>query len=148
MTSPTTAPVTVSDDLYARLQHFYARHMQLLDDGDATGWASAFTDDGSFGQDTRPEPRRGREVIAERMRLNTARLAEQKLVRRHWVGNLTVTPVPDGTLRTRYYALVVDTPPGGPAALRLSTVCDDVLVPGDDGGWQVKSRYISHDGVG
>jgi hypothetical protein len=137
----------VPDTVYQQLQHFYARHMQQLDDGDADGWAGAFTEDGTFGQDTRPEPRRGRSVIAERMRLSAARLASEGLIRRHWVGNLTVTPGPDGSLLTRYYALVVDTPRGGPAALRLSTVCDDVLVPDGAGGWLVSARYIHHDGV-
>jgi SnoaL-like protein len=137
---------SVPDTVYQQLQHFYAQHMQQLDDGDAEGWAGAFTEDGTFGQDTRPEPRRGRAVIAERMRLSVARLAAEGLVRRHWVGNLTVRPGPDGTLLTRYYALVVDTPGGGSATLRLSTVCDDVLVADGAGGWQVSARYIHHDG--
>lgn len=130
------------------LEHFYAAHLQHLDNGDADGWAAAFTADAEFGQSTRPEPRRGREVIAQRMRLAVAALRERRLVRRHLLGNLAVSADTDGNLRARYYVLVIDTPHGGRSELHLSTVCDDVLVPDPSGGWLVRSRYILHDGTG
>lgn len=145
---PATSPQPLpGSDLYPELDHFYAAHLQHLDDGNADAWAAAFTPDAEFGQNTRPEPRRGREVIAGRMRLAVAGLTERNLVRRHLISNLTVVPGTDGTLRTRYYVLVVDTPRGGESELHLSTVCEDVLVPAESGGWLVSSRYIRHDGL-
>src|SRR2546423_14033546 len=131
--------------LYSELQQFYARQMQLLDDGEAELWAATFTEDGEFGQDIRPEPRVGRVLIGTRMRAAVERLRESGVTRRHWIGMLAVHPQADGTVHTRYYALVLETPRGGQAAVHLSTACDDVLVRDGD-RWLVRSRWITHDG--
>ena len=58
---------------------------------------------------------------------------------------LAVYPRPDGTVHTRYYALVLETPHGGQAGVHLSTACEDVLVHDGD-GWLVRKRWITHDG--
>ncbi|MFG2041505.1 nuclear transport factor 2 family protein [Dactylosporangium sp. NPDC048998] len=130
---------------YARVQQFYAAQMRLLDDGKAEEWAATFTEDGEFGQDRRPAPRRGRLDIGAGLRRAADALAERGAVRRHWLGMLTVDERPDGTLHTRYYALVIETPRGGVAALHLSTAVDDVLVRHGD-SYLVRSRYVVHDG--
>lgn len=132
-------------DLYQRVQQFYAEHMRLLDEGRADEWAAGFTEDGEFAQDKRPEPRRGREVIAAGLRATAAKLAERGVVRRHWIGMLSVHPQDDATVRTRFYALVIETPAGGQPVLHLSTDCADVLVP-DGAGWLIRHRRVHHDG--
>lgn len=131
--------------LYERVQQFYAVQMRLLDEGRAEEWAATFTEDGEFGQDRRPEPRRGRAEIGGRLRKAADALAARGVVRRHWLGMLAVDPRPDGTVTTRYYALVIETPLGGPSALHLSTAVDDVLVPDGD-AFLVRRRYVVHDG--
>lgn len=143
---PTTDPeeTPVSDtDRYVRVQQFYARQMQLLDSGDAEGWALTFTEDGVFSANAHPEPVRGREAIAAGARRAAAELAAQGVVRRHWLGMLDVTDAGDA-LRVRSYALVVSTPRGGDPAPRFSTTCEDELVEAD-GGWLVRTRQVRRD---
>ncbi|MEV4510287.1 nuclear transport factor 2 family protein [Dactylosporangium sp. NPDC049525] len=137
--------VAVDTGLYQRVQQFYAVQMRLLDEGRAEEWAATFTEDGEFGQDRRPEPRRGRAEIGGRLRTAADALAARGVLRRHWLGMLAVDPQPDGTVLTRYYALVIETPQGGPSALHLSTAVDDVLVPDGD-AFLVRRRYVVHDG--
>jgi hypothetical protein len=60
-------------------------------------------------------------------------------------GMLAAATLPDGSVRTRYYAHVVAVAPGGPPVLRLSTTCEDRLVRHGD-GWRVQRRHIEHDG--
>ncbi|MGW3266433.1 nuclear transport factor 2 family protein [Streptomyces sp. NPDC001056] len=147
-TPPPATRTPATPEQFVSVQHFLNRQMQLLDDGRAADWAATFTEDGVFAQDTRPEGRRGRAVLAERMEHHAGVLAARGLTRRHWIGMLSVERSEDGEdqgqVRARYYAIVVDTPADGEAALHLSTVCDDVLVPDGD-GWLVAHRYIHHD---
>jgi hypothetical protein len=140
-----TTPLGPSiDEQFVSVQRFLHQQMQLLDDGHAEAWAATFTEDGTFAQDTRPEGRRGRALLAQRMRQHADEHAERGLIRRHWLGMLTVAPGDRGAVRARYYALVIDTPRDGQASLHLSTVCEDVLVRDGD-GWLVEYRFIHHD---
>jgi len=131
-------------ELYPQIEQFYATQMQLLDDGAVQEWADTFTHDGVFEANAHPEPARGREAIASAAKRTVAELAEQGLVRRHWIGMLSVRPNDDGSVGARSYAVVLQTPKGGQAAIRFSTVCEDVLVR-RDGGWQVLDRRVSRD---
>jgi hypothetical protein len=49
------------------------------------------------------------------------------ITRRHWLGMLDLDPRRDGSLFVRSYAQVLETPRGGATALRMSTVCEDLL---------------------
>lgn len=140
----TAAPVPA--ELYVGVQRFYAEQMRLLDEQRAEEWAATFAEDGVFEQNTGPAPVRGRAAIAEAVRRNLARLSDSPRQRRHVFSMLTVEPGPHDTLRTRSYAQVLDTPPGGPTVLHASTVCEDELVPDGD-GWRVRHRRVAHDGV-
>lgn len=131
-------------ELYSQIEQFYAAQMQLLDDGAVQEWADTFTLDGVFAANAHPEPARGREAIATAAKRTVAELAEQGLVRRHWIGMLSVRGNDDGTVAARSYAVVLQTPKGGQAAIRFSTVCEDVLVR-RDGDWQVLDRKVSRD---
>jgi 3-phenylpropionate/cinnamic acid dioxygenase small subunit len=131
---------------YQQIQQFYARQMQLLDNGAGKEWADTFTEEGVFEQNVKPEPWRGREEIARRMTAGLAKVAERRLTRRHWFGMLAAAPGKDGTVETRYYAAVYETPEGGSASLYLSTVCEDVLVWEKD-RWLVQYRWVAHDGA-
>ncbi|CAM5717009.1 hypothetical protein SVIOM342S_07854 [Streptomyces violaceorubidus] len=66
---------TAPADVYAEVQHFYARQMRLLDTGEADAWAGTFTEDGSFAPPSRPQPVRGRPALAAGARQSAADIA-------------------------------------------------------------------------
>ncbi|MET9295644.1 nuclear transport factor 2 family protein [Streptomyces sp. NPDC003077] len=131
--------------LRAGIEQFYARHLHLLDDGDAEAWAETFTEDGVFALPGRPEPTRGRAALAEGARRAHAERRGSGETHRHWHGMTDISPRDDGTVHVRCYALVVATPRGGDPRLHRSCVCEDVLVPVGS-GWQVRSRRVTRDG--
>lgn len=137
---------TVSHLDYAAIIQFYAGHAQLLDAGRAEEWAEQFTEDGTFAQNVRPGVKQGRADIAAGMRKGIDALATRGLTRRHWFGMVAAEPVEPDVVRTRYYAVVFETPRGGEPRLYLSTTAEDVLERDGD-GWLVRSRYITHDGT-
>jgi 3-phenylpropionate/cinnamic acid dioxygenase small subunit len=141
----TAASLDLTADLYCQIQQFYARQMQLLDDGDAGAWAGTFAPDGVFAANAHPQPTRGRDAIAAAARRAVDELAADGETRRHWLGMLAVDPRSDGSIGVRSYALIFQTRRGGQAALRLSTVCDDVLVQGDAGDWLIRYREVTRD---
>ncbi|MFC4908385.1 SgcJ/EcaC family oxidoreductase [Actinomadura gamaensis] len=122
--------------LYARVQDFYARQMRLLDEGKAEEFAETFTEDGVFAQTT-SDPRHGRDAIAIAFRKAIDRRDGPR--RRHWLGMLSVDEEADGTIRTRYYALVIEG-----RRLHLSTSAEDELID-REGALLVRSRTVSHD---
>lgn len=146
MTQTAEATTPVTGETYAQILQFYAHHMQLLDAGAADEWASGFTEDGIFAQNVKPEPWRGRDMIATHMRRGVGRLAERGLVRRHWFGMVVVDSQDEDTVQTRYYAVVFETPRGGKASVYLSTTGADLLVR-QDGRWLIKRRDVAHDGT-
>ncbi|MEU8551433.1 nuclear transport factor 2 family protein [Streptomyces roseoverticillatus] len=130
--------------LYLEIQHFYGRQMRFLDSGAVEDWAGTFTDDGVFAANAHPEPQRGRAAIEAAARKAAEQLAAEGVQRRHWLGMLQVDPGPDGTVLARTYALITSTPLGGPAEIRLSCTCDDVLVR-EDGRLLVRHRQVYRD---
>ncbi|MBP0460085.1 MULTISPECIES: nuclear transport factor 2 family protein [Streptomyces] len=139
----TEYPVATTTDLYQQVQQFYARQMHLLDSGKAELWADTFTRDGVFAANAHPQPAVGRAVIAASARKATDEYAAKGVQRRHWLGMLSVEDHGD-RVSARCYALVVETPRGGQAAIRASTLCEDVLVR-HEGGWLVRDRHVTRD---
>jgi hypothetical protein len=129
---------------HAEIQHFYARQMHLLDEGRTDEWAETFTPDGVFAANGRTAAT-GRAAIREAAGAAAAQRVQQGLQVRHWLGMLDVRPRPDGTVQASSYALIINTPRGGSPAAHLSTTCEDVLVRGEDGDWQVSSRVVQRD---
>jgi SnoaL-like domain len=146
MTQTQTRPAgdTVGAELQAEVQQFYARHMQLLDDGRAEEWAETFTADGSFAPPTLPEPVRGRANLAAAVGRAHAELVAAGETHRHWHGMVHVQPATDGTLLVRCYALVFATPRGGEPRIHRACVCTDVLVR-EDGELRVRERVVTRD---
>lgn len=145
----TTATEGLSQaEIYYQVQQFYSVQMRLLDSGDAEAWAGTFTEDGVFHQNVDPEPLRGRPAIIAAAARRIEAIRSDGLTRRHWLGMLEVRPQPDGTVRTHYYAIAMATPAGGKLEVYVSTVNEDHLVAGADGGWLVEHRTVVHDGRG
>ncbi|MFE2322618.1 nuclear transport factor 2 family protein [Streptomyces sp. NPDC059385] len=130
--------------LYAEIQQFYAHQMQLFDAFRAEPWAATFTEEAVFDVPTLPEPVRGRAELAACVRHNeeVARRSGERL--RHWLGMLDVQPRPDGTVRTRAYALVYMTPPDGVPKVHRVCVMEDTLVR-SRGRWRTAHRLVSRD---
>jgi acyl carrier protein len=139
-TVTTSPPAAVREEV----AQFYARQMQLLDDGAAELWAQTFTEDGVFATNAGPEPAVTRAAIATAARSTVDSLAAQGLIRRHWLGMLALDIESPEIVRARSYALIFETARGGQATLRLSTTCEDVLVQ-VDGDWQVRHRLVCRD---
>jgi hypothetical protein len=132
------------DALYHQIQQFYAKQMQLLDEGLVAEWSASFTEDGVFATNAHPEPARGRTAIREGAQNTVKELAEKGRVRRHWLGMLALDPRADGSVFVRSYAQVLETSSGGPTMLRMSTVCQDVLLH-DGQQWLVRDRQVWRD---
>jgi hypothetical protein len=147
MTIPVTEFITTAggaSTLHTEIQRFYARQMQAMDSGEVETWAATFTPDGVFASNAFPQPTCGRAALAAAARHAATEAAAAGLVRRHWLGMLTVEPREDGSVFARSYALVIITPHGGAPELSRSTVCEDVLVPDGD-SWLVRERSVNRD---
>ncbi|MGI5455128.1 nuclear transport factor 2 family protein [Streptomyces sp. CA-249302] len=130
--------------LYQQVQQFYARQMQLLDDGRVAEWALTFTEDGVFAANAHPEPAAGRAAITAAAAKATEEYAAKGVQRRHWLGMVSVEPGTRNRVNARCYALVIETPRGGQAAIRVSTLCEDRLVH-DGADWLVEHRQVTRD---
>ncbi|MFD0342990.1 nuclear transport factor 2 family protein [Streptomyces sp. NPDC127117] len=130
--------------LYAEVQQFYAHQMQLFDSFAAQEWAGTFTPDAVFDVPTLPQPVRGREELAANVRRNKETQARSGEQLRHWLGMVDVQPQPNGTLRTRAYALVYLTPKGGEARVHRVCVMEDTLAR-SRGDWRVVHRLVTRD---
>jgi uncharacterized protein (TIGR02246 family) len=134
----------IDSAVYQAIQHFYARQMRALDEGDAVAWAGTFEPDAVFDANGLPEPVRGREQIEADSRKACEQLQADGIQRRHWLGMLEVDQRTDGTLFTRTYALILSTARGDATTVRMSTSCDDVLVRDGD-GFLVRHRTVRRD---
>ncbi|GGN33536.1 nuclear transport factor 2 family protein [Streptomyces fuscichromogenes] len=133
--------------LYQHIQQFYARQMQLLDDGEAEKWAETFTEDGVFDGNAFDKPAVGRSAVGTAARRAVDGYTARGIQRRHWLGMLSVEQRDADEVLVTCYAQVLETPRGGRPELRASTGCRDLLVR-DGQGWLVKHRFIHRDDLG
>ncbi|MFF0388464.1 nuclear transport factor 2 family protein [Kitasatospora sp. NPDC004615] len=144
MTATEQVPATATAELYFQVQQFLASQMQLLDSGRVAEWAATFTEDGVFAANAHPEPAAGRVAITAAAQAATDAYAAKGIQRRHWLGMVTVEPRDENTAAVRSYAVVIETPKGGQAAIRVSTLCEDLLVR-ESGHWLVQHRQVTRD---
>lgn len=135
---------TTSTELYAEVQQFYARQMQLLDGGDFAAYSRTFTDDGEFTHTPGREPARTPAGITRDLVEFHKRFDGDPVQRRHWFNHVNLEPQPDGSIVSTVYALVVTTRPGGKPEIAPSCVVHDVLVR-QDGELRNRSRRVDHD---
>jgi hypothetical protein len=130
--------------VYAQVQEFYARQMQILDAHDTERWAATFTEGAVLELPSLSGPVSARTGIARYVRVGAAR--QRRVGRRldHWVGMLDVRPQADGSLRTRCSALVYVRPGGGGSRALYVYVMEDVLVRAR-GGWRTDHRRVTRD---
>lgn len=129
---------------YSEVERFYARQMQLIDEGDADGWAATFTEDGVFTSNGTTGEVRGRPALRTAAKETIARLTGAGTTRRHIVSNVRIEQLEPDLLRVTSYVPVIDTT-SGVAALRTSTVMSDELaLVGSD--LLVRHRLVELDG--
>ncbi len=132
-------------EIYYSVEQFYAHQMQVLDSGDAAGWAATFTDDGVFSSNGMQNPVTGYDELLAAAKKANAALASEGITRRHLVSTLTIEGGDDDGVRARCYVLIIDTG-NGATALRMSTVMEDLLVF-STAGWLVQERTVRRDGL-
>jgi actinorhodin biosynthesis protein ActVIA len=133
-------------ELYADVQQFYARQVQLLDGGLFEAYADTFTEDGEFRHTPGREAARGRQQIVRELYEFHERFADDPVQRRHWFNMVNLEPQQDGSVRSTLYALVVTVRPDAKPVLAPSCVVHDVLVR-VDGELRNRSRRVEHDRV-
>ncbi|MEV6673545.1 nuclear transport factor 2 family protein [Streptomyces sp. NPDC051162] len=136
---------TVTAELYAEVQHFYARQMQALDNRVFKAYADSFTEDGTFQHTPGTEPARTRAGIKAELECFHEQYQGDPVQKRHYFNQIVLDANPDGTLTSTVYALVLRTRPGADRPeVWPSCVVHDVLVRGAD-GILIESRHIDYD---
>ncbi|MFF7246186.1 nuclear transport factor 2 family protein [Embleya sp. NPDC008237] len=132
------------EKIYAEVQQFYARHIQLMDEGRAEEAALTFAEDAFMLSPPKiAEPIRGRAELGARLREAADTLSAEGVRYRRCHTMMTVEPQPDGRLFVRAYVQVVRTR-GGESVLHAMCVCEDVLVR-EDGELKVRERVVTRD---
>lgn len=129
---PVAAQEKLSAEDHAEIRQLYARYVQAIDFGDATGWADTFTAEGSFGDAVT-----GREaLIAFAERYHEENGSEP----RHWYTALILTPTAAGA-EGRCYAVTFNS---RTRSLMWTGTYRDLLVQTPD-GWRFSSRQLTID---
>lgn len=135
----------VDAELYAEVLRYYARQMQALDEGKLEDYADSFTEDAVFLHTPGREPARTRPGILSDLYTVRDRLAADPQQRRHMFTMVDLETLPDASIRSTCYALVLTTRPGGGPEMVRSCVVRDVLVR-RDGRLRNQERLVDHDG--
>jgi hypothetical protein len=141
--------VPVDDRAFERLcnevQQFYARHIQLMDEGRAEEAGLTFAEDASMLSPPKiSEPIVGRENLAAGLRKQADSLAADGVRYRRCHTMSRVEPRADGKVFVRSYVQVVRTERGGESRLHAMCVCEDVLVR-EAGELKVYERVVTRD---
>jgi hypothetical protein len=115
----------LSPEDYIEIEQLYARYNHLIDSGDAEGYASLFTPDGSFNAN------KGHDALVQFIRNRNAPNL------RHWNTNLVITPTAEGA-RGAVYLMFLNVA-GRPAAVGNAGKYEDTLVKTPQ-GWRFKTR--------
>lgn len=129
--------LTLSAEDQLEIQQLMARYSFYEDSGQAEGYASLYTIDGSFvgSGDKRIV---GQEALA---RFARDRWETKPQVRRwtHWVSNIVITPTPEGA-QARSYSMVVEKNDDGYRIVKVSGKQDELRR--EDGAWRFHVRAV------
>ncbi|MFC0436779.1 nuclear transport factor 2 family protein [Kutzneria buriramensis] len=132
-------------DLYAEVQHFYAKQVQLLDSRAFDEYAATYTEDAEFQHSPGVPPAVTRTAILAELHRFHERFEADPVQRRHWFNGFVLEPQEDGSVRSTFYALIVHVRPGvREPEIGPSCVVHDVLV-WSDGVLLTRSRRVDHD---
>nr|CAJ42323.1 cyclase [Streptomyces steffisburgensis] len=141
----TAADHRTFEKIYAEVQQFYARHIQLMDEGRAEEAALTFTEDASLLSPPKiAEPIRGRLKLGAGLRKVADELDAEGVRYRRCHTMMSVEPRPDGQVFVRAYVQVIRTRRGGESTLHAMCVCEDLLAR-EDGELKVHRRVVTRD---
>lgn len=124
-----TTEGSVSVQVYAEVQQFYAHHILLMDECRPEETVLTFSEDAVMTSPPKiVEPIRGRAALLEGLRHVAATLAAEGVRYRRCHSMFSVHPMPDGRLAVRAYVQVVRTERGKGSWLHAMCVCEDVLI--------------------
>jgi hypothetical protein len=133
------------EEICAEVGRFYARHIQLMDEGRAEEAAATFTEDATMVSPPKiSEPIVGRAALAAGLRRNADQLAADGIRYRRCHSMTTVEVREDGAVFARSYVQVVKTEVGKGTHLHAMCVCEDVLVR-EGGELKVAERVVTRD---
>jgi actinorhodin biosynthesis protein ActVIA len=134
-------------DLYAEVQQFYAKQVQLLDGRAFEAYAATYTEDAEFEHSPGVPPARTRPGILAELKEFHKRFEADPVQRRHWFNGFMLEPQVDGSINSTFYAMIVHVRPGvREPEIGPSCVVHDVLV-WQDGALLTRSRRVEHDHV-
>jgi len=133
-------PVAIDPVDYVEIQQLLGRYCQLVDAGDAEGWAELFLEDGEFVIES-GATMRGREQLAGIVRDVTAR---ERI--RHWVGAMLVTSADGEHATARTYQLNLNLPTDGRGLvfIRRATTAEWTFAK-VAGSWRIARRATAVD---
>jgi SnoaL-like domain len=133
------------EEICAEVGRFYARHVQLMDEGRAEEAAATFTEEGTMVSPPKiSTPIVGRAALAAGLRANADQLAADGIRYRRCYSTILVEVRDDGSVFARSYVQVVKTERGKGSHLHAMCVCEDVLVR-TDGELKVAERVVTRD---
>lgn len=125
-------PLTPQD--YLEIQQLYAKYNDTLDHGDAEGYASTFTADGSFNTNS------GHDAL-----VNFAKAWQEKMGganRRHWNDNLRLSGDSKSVTAT-VYLMIVDIATKPASIIMTGSYADTIVKTAD--GWRFSKRATKRD---
>jgi hypothetical protein len=128
---PSGAALTAQD--FVEIQQLYARYNWTLDAGDAEGYASTFTSDGTFNNNV------GHEAIVKFAETFHGGMGAHV---RHWNTNLMIVPTPEGA-HGQVYLVLVDFGAKPATIVTSASYSDDLVKTGQ--GWRFKKRATKGD---
>ncbi|GAA5051691.1 nuclear transport factor 2 family protein [Nocardia callitridis] len=133
------------EQVCAEVVRFYARHVQLMDEGRAEETAATFTEDGTMVSPPKiSTPIVGRTTLAAGLRANADQLSADGIRYRRCYSTILVEVRADGSIFAKSYVQVVRTERGKGSYLHAMCVCEDVLVR-VDGELLVAERVVTRD---
>lgn len=137
--------VKTYEEICAEVDRFYARHIQLMDEGRAEEAADTFTEAATMVSPPKiATPIAGRAALAAGLRRNADQLAAEG-IRYRRCHSMTLVELRDGgAVFARSYVQVVKTERGKGSHLHAMCVCEDVLVY-EDGELKIAERVVTRD---
>jgi 3-phenylpropionate/cinnamic acid dioxygenase small subunit len=142
-----TSRTEVDDLVVVQVLRTYARQSQLIDSGDAAGWAATFTVDGEFHSPSYPAPSTGTAALTAFAAAFAETGRRTGTVSRHLVSDVDVRPgADDDHVEVHAYLQIVATTADGESRLvRLTTITDRLVRSA--GRWLVAHRQVRRDGA-
>jgi hypothetical protein len=121
----------------------YARQAHLIDEGDATGWADTFRDDGTFESPTYGVKVSGHAALREFAATSHTQAAARGEQLRHYHEQFVIESDNETHATVYSYLLILSTTVNGTRIDRSVTLTDEL--DKQDGTWLVASRRVVRD---